>query len=326
MSNQFKFADVFSGIGGFRLAFEAVGCRCVWSCEIDKFAIKTYNANFRDDIEPTDIRTVEPHSIPDIDILTAGFPCPSFSISGVSKRNSLGRKHGFDGEQGDLFFEALRIIEAKRPLAFILENVKNLIRHSSGETLATMMRLLEDIGYDASWILRNASLMVPQNRERVFIIGFDGQLRTGFDAESIEIPDLNRSLQEILEPNPPAEFTIPDGTWATLQRHRAKHRSRGNSFGYSIADPDGITRTLSARYYKDGSEILIDQGPGRNPRRLTVREGTRLMGFPEWFQIPVSNTQAFRQLGNAVVPSMIEPIAAHMVDALSHLTLVGQSE
>jgi DNA (cytosine-5)-methyltransferase 1 len=309
----FTFIDLFAGIGGTRLAFESVGCRCVFSSEIDKYAQKTYFANFGE-APAGDIRLIEEHDIPDHDILLAGFPCQPFSISGVSKLKSLNRPHGFrDQTKGTLFFDIARILEAKRPQVFLLENVKHLRYHDKGRTYSVIMETLRnELGYDVYDKIIDARHVVPQHRERIFIVGFKQPTHFEFP----ELSDLKPRLRDILEANVDSKYTLTDHLWDYLRRYALKHREKGNGFGYSLADLDGVTRTLSARYYKDGSEILVPQKEGRNPRRLTPRECARLMGFPETFKIPVSDTQAYKQFGNSVAVPAVTRIAEVMVECL----------
>src|SRR5579863_5333967 len=300
------FIDLFAGIGGLRLALESAGARCLFSSEWDKFASQTYEKNFGE--RPAgDIRGISSEDIPSHDVLAAGFPCQPFSISGVSKKGSLGRPHGFrDPTQGTLFFEVKRIIAAKRPPAFLLENVKNLIHHDTGRTFKIILRALEDeLGYDVHWAIMDARAVVPQHRERVYVVGF----REPRAFEFPKVPDRGAQVKDILEAEPSDKYTLTPHLWSYLRKYAEKHQKLGNGFGYGLVDLDGIARTLSARYYKDGSEILIPQGGGKPPRRLTPRECARLMGFPDRFQIPVSDTQAYRQFGNSVVVPLVELIA-----------------
>ncbi|HEV7920578.1 MAG TPA: DNA (cytosine-5-)-methyltransferase [Thermoanaerobaculia bacterium] len=314
-SKSCRFIDLFAGIGGFRLALEHLGASCVFSSDWDRFARMTYAANFGD--EPAgDIRAVGEKDIPEHDILTAGFPCQPFSISGVSKKNSLGRPHGFaDRTQGTLFFEIARILAAHRPRAFILENVRNLLTHDHGRTFDVILRVLtEELGYDVHSRIVDARDVVPQHRERIFIVGFR-------EPRDFRWPELARAgqrpkLRDLLQPNVDPKYTLSDKLWQYLQDYARKHQSAGNGFGYGLADLDGTTRTLSARYYKDGSEILIPQ-QGKNPRRLTPRECARLMGYPDSYRIVVSDTQAYKQFGNSVVVPVIERIAGGVREALA---------
>lgn len=308
----FTFVDLFAGIGGIRLAFEAVGARCVFSSEWDALAQKTYAANF-DDQPAGDITQVAADTIPEHDILTAGFPCQPFSIAGVSKHRSLGNADGFaHATQGTLFFDVARIIAAKRPQAFLLENVKNLVSHDQGRTFKVIRRTLEDeLGYHVDARVLDARTLVPQHRERIYLVGFRDPLAFAFPT----LADRQPRLRDILEPKVDAKYTLTDHLWTYLQNYAEKHRAKGNGFGFGLADLEGVTRTLSARYYKDGSEILIPQGK-RNPRRLTPRECARLMGFPESFQIVCSDTRAYKQFGNSVVVPVVQAIAAAMVQTL----------
>jgi DNA (cytosine-5)-methyltransferase 1 len=332
----FTFVDLFAGIGGTRLGFESAGGRCVFTSEWDKYACQTYRANHADHHEIAgDIRKVEPATIPDHDILVAGFPCQPFSLAGVSKKNSLGRAHGFDDPtQGTLFFDLKRIIAEKRPKAFLLENVKNLRSHDKGQTFRVIMRTLRDeLGYHVPEPrVIDAEAFVPQHRERIFIAGFREDC--GFDWDRLALPakDVHPKLRSILHRADEAvqspftesrkgrthvsdKYTLSDHLWGYLQAYAEKHRLLGHGFGCSVFQPGDIARTLSARYHKDGSEILIAQ-KNRNPRRLTPRECARLMGFPDSFQIPVSDTQAYRQFGNSVVVPVISAIAGVMTASL----------
>ena len=313
MEKEFTFIDLFAGIGGLRQAFESTGGTCVFSSEWNKFSQITYEANFGE-IPDGDITGIDENAIPDHDILVAGFPCQPFSIAGVSSKNHLGRPHGFkDATQGTLFFDICRIIRAKQPEAFLLENVKNLKSHDKGNTFRVIVKTLEqELGYDIHYKVIDASPVVPQHRERIFIVGF----KTPTAFEFPELKDKRPKLADILEKKVDKKYTLLDGTWNALQRHLAKHRAKGNGFGYNLADKNGIAKTLSARYYKDGAEILIPQ-KGKNPRRLTPRECARLMGFKESFKIPVSDNQAYRQFGNAVVVPVVKTVAKQMVKCLT---------
>ena len=302
---SFTFIDLFAGIGGMRIAFEKSGGRCVFSSEWNKFSQQTYEANFGD-VPDGDITKIKAKDIPNHDILVGGFPCQPFSIAGVSSKKALGRKHGFEDEtQGTLFFDIVRIIREKKPRAFLLENVKNLKGHDKGNTFRVIMKKLrEELGYDVHYKIVDASSVVPQHRERIFIVGF----RKPMDFEFPKLADKRPKLNDVLEKKVDGKYTLTDGTWKALQRHKEMHSKKGNGFGYSMADRDSIAKTLSARYYKDGAEILIPQGK-KNPRRLTPRECARIMGFPEKFKIPVSDNQAYRQFGNAVVVPVVKEIA-----------------
>lgn len=295
-----------------RLAFEKAGGTCVFSSEINEQSRKTYKANFGD-TPSGDIREVRTSSIPDHDILAAGFPCQPFSLAGVSKKRSMAKADGFqDPDQGQLFFEILRILRAKRPQAFLLENVKNLRYHDGGETFEYMRKRLERLHYDVHYEIIDASAMVPQHRERLFMAGFLGSSSFKFPRFTGKKP----KLKKILSKSPSEKYTLTNGVWAALKRHADRNRENGNGFGYGIADLNGTSRTLSARYYKDGAEILVDQGDD-NPRRLTPYECKALMGFPKNFDIPVSDSQAYRQLGNAVVPPVVKKIATLMAKEIS---------
>lgn len=315
---QFTFIDLFAGIGGFRIAFEQAGAHCIFSSEWDKLAQETYRANFGD-TPAGDITKIAISDIPDHDILTAGFPCQPFSIAGVTKHNALGNAHGFNhATQGTLFFDVARIIAEKRPKAFVLENVKNLKSHDKGRTFAVIEKTLRDeLGYYVYHAVIDAGTLVPQHRERIYIVGLREPRRFIFPT----LPDHHPRLRDILESDVDPKYTLTDHLWEYLQNYAQKHRAKGNGFGFGLADLDGITRTLSARYYKDGSEILIPQS-GKNPRRLTPRECARLMGFPESFNIVVSDTRAYKQFGNSVVVPVIEAIAQEVVTCLSSEPLV----
>jgi DNA (cytosine-5)-methyltransferase 1 len=311
------FIDLFCGIGGFRIAFEQADCECVFSSDWDKHSQTTYAANFGERPHG-DIRTLEPGDIPAHDILCAGFPCQPFSIAGVSKKQSLGRQHGFaDEKQGNLFFSIASILEHHRPKAFVLENVKNLKRHDRGRTFEIILRTLKDsLGYDVHYKVIDARSVVPQHRERIFLVGF----REPRHFEFPEFPEDGPKLGSILDPNPASKYTLSDHLWQYLQDYAAKHRAAGNGFGYGLFSQSDTSRTLSARYHKDGSEILISRGENSNPRRLTPRECARLMGYPDSYKIVVSDTQAYRQFGNSVVVPVVKRIAKSVVQALNRPT------
>lgn len=315
--SNIRFIDLFAGIGGMRLGFEAAGARCVFSCEWDKHCQVTYETNFHD--QPAgNIRAVTASSIPDHEILVGGFPCQPFSIAGVSKKNALGHEHGFrDQTQGTLFFEVARIIAARKPRAFLLENVKNLLRHDKGRTFRIIHQTLtEELGYQVSVAVLDGAAVVPQHRERVFIVGTRPALAFEFPSPAeLERFRLYRRLGDLLQSRIPEKYTLTDHLWNYLQRYAEKHRNAGNGFGFGLVGPDSVTRTLSARYYKDGSEILIRQ-TRKNPRRLTPRECARLLGFPDTFAIPVSDTQAYKQFGNSVVVPVVQAIAEKLVNCL----------
>lgn len=339
----FRFIDLFAGIGGLRRGFDAVGGQCVFTCEWDKYAQETYDANYDDGpdhIKAGDIRDVDPRDIPDHDLLLAGFPCQPFSIAGISKKRAIGQPTGFRCEtQGTLFFEVARIIEYHRPRAFVLENVKNLLNHDRGRTFARIRSTLEEeLRYCVRRRVIDAKRFVPQHRERIFIVGFRREEGVDVALDEMALPDplWGPRLGTILHPEDGSEgrdghytdergkvndrYVLTTHLWDYLRDYAEKHRERGNGFGFGLVGPDDVARTLSARYYKDGSEILIDRGEGENPRRLTPRECARLMGFDapgrSDFVIPVSDTQAYKQFGNAVVAPVAEAVARHIVPHL----------
>ncbi len=336
-AGRFTFIDLFAGIGGIRQGFEDAGGRCIFTSEWNDFSKKTYVRNFGENHEFVgDIVPYPAEDIPDHDVLLAGFPCQPFSIAGVSKKNALGVPHGFEcTTQGTLFFDVQRIIETKRPKAFLLENVKNLLSHDHGNTFRVIRQVLEEeLGYHVSFKVVDGRAWVPQHRERILIVGF--QDPTGFSFDELKRPAIQPVLRSILhpedgseEPEEPyttgdraqvhAKYTLTDKLWQYLQDYAAKHRAAGNGFGFGLVTPDSVSRTLSARYYKDGSEVLVDRGPGKAPRRLTPRECARLMGFPDTFQIPVSDTQAYRQFGNSVVVPVMREMAHIMVPYVEEL-------
>ena len=317
---DFTFIDLFAGIGGLRKGFEDNGGQCTFTCEWDDYAQKTYRANF--DVEHElagDINDIvgdiRKHIPVTPDLLLAGFPCQPFSIAGVSKKNALGRPHGFECKvQGNLFFHIASILEELRPPAFLLENVKNLERHDKGNTFRVIMDVLEkDLKYKVQYKVIDAKGFVPQHRERIFIVGFDGD--TGFSWDDFQHPDPKaKTLKDILLPDDEVDskYILTDHLWRYLQNYAAKHKAAGNGFGFGLVGKEDTARTLSARYYKDGSEILIDRGTGKNPRRLTPRECARLMGFPDDFKIPVSDTQAYKKFGSDTVVPVIREIARIM--------------
>jgi DNA (cytosine-5)-methyltransferase 1 len=322
-NSEFTFIDLFAGIGGFRMGFDDNGGKCIFTCEWDEYAQKTYRANFDVDHELAGdindiVGDIRKHIPVTPDVLLAGFPCQPFSIAGVSKKNALGRAHGFAcKEQGNLFFHIASILQELRPPAFLLENVKNLERHDKGNTFRVIMdTLVNDLKYNIQYKVIDAKGFVPQHRERIFIVGFDGE--TGFKWDDFQHPDpKSKTLKDILQPASEVDkkYILTDHLWRYLQNYAEKHRAAGNGFGFGLTGRDDIARTLSARYYKDGSEILVDRGKGKNPRRLTPRECARLMGFdrPEKdFIIPVSDTRAYKQFGNAVVVPVIREIARIM--------------
>lgn len=339
---DFTFIDLFAGIGGIRLGFEEAGGKCVFTSEWDTYAQKTYTENFGGDHEIAgDITKVDAADIPDHDVLLAGFPCQPFSLAGVSKKNALGRAHGFEcTTQGTLFFDIQRIIAEKRPKAFLLENVKNLVSHDKGNTFRVIMDVLErQLGYVVRPMVVDGRRFVPQHRQRILLVGF--QKDVGFDWEKVlaKMPAVadGPKLASILHPQNGAEddvdnhrylqpdgkvqkkYTLTDRLWQYLQNYAEKHRQAGNGFGCSVVGPKDTSRTLSARYYKDGSEILISRGGKRNPRRLTPRECARLMGYPDTFRIPVSDTRAYKQFGNSVVVPLMAEVAKAMKPGIMHL-------
>jgi DNA (cytosine-5)-methyltransferase 1 len=313
---KFSFIDLFAGIGGMRLAFQELEGKCVFTSEWDTYAKKTYEANFGK-VPFGDITKIDEKEIPNHDILVGGFPCQPFSLAGVSKKNSLGRAHGFmDKTQGTLFFDVARIIKHKKPKAFLLENVKNLRSHDGGNTLKVVEQTLLELGYYVTYKILDGKHYVPQHRERIIIVGFRKDQKIAFDNFTFpRAPKGTRVLKDILEPQVDPKYTLSDKLWQYLQNYAAKHKALGNGFGFGMAKLDGITRTLSARYYKDGSEILIAQ-KGKNPRRLTPKECARLQGFPDKFLIPVSNTQAYKQFGNSVVYPLIKAVGREIIRAL----------
>ncbi|WP_312612150.1 DNA (cytosine-5-)-methyltransferase [Oscillibacter sp.] len=319
-TSAFTFIDLFAGIGGMRIAFDRAGGHCVYSNEWNKYSQQTYFANFGEQPDG-DITKVNADEIPDHDILVAGFPCQPFSIAGVSKKNSLGRATGFeDKTQGTLFFDVCRILKAKRPKAFMLENVKNLCSHDRGRTFKVILESLEELDYEVFYQVLDGQNFVPQHRERILIVGFDRQkygsdIDFSFDITPVEPKPV---MQDILEATVDDRFTLSDKLWTYLQNYAAKHKAAGNGFGYGLAPLAGVSRTLSARYYKDGSEVLIPQ-PGRNPRKLTPRECARLQGFPDTFKIPVSDTQAYKQFGNSVVVPLMANVAKLIVQTVNEL-------
>lgn len=338
--NGFAFIDLFAGIGGLRRGFEPIGGKCVFTSEWDRYSQKTYRANFpNDDHEIAgDITKIDAADIPKHDVLLAGFPCQPFSIAGVSKKNALNRPHGFACEtQGTLFFDVERIIKHHQPRAFLLENVRNLVNHDKGHTFRVIRETLERLGYHVSWKIIDAKSWVPQHRERIFIAGFRDRSDFSFDTMAIPDPLKGPKLGSILHPEDGTEeidghftvgprakvspkYTLSDHLWYYLKEYADKHKAAGNGFGFGLCGPDDVTRTLSARYFKDGSEILIKQ-KGKAPRRLTPRECARLMGFDEangsTFKIVVSDTQAYRQFGNAVVGPVVQAVARHMAPYIS---------
>jgi len=352
---RFRFVDLFAGIGGIRMGFDAHGGECVFTSEWNNYSRTTYVDNHGDGPNHTfvgDITTFAAADVPDHDVLLAGFPCQPFSIAGVSKKNALGRPHGFEcTTQGTLFFDVARIIAEKRPAAFLLENVKNLMSHDRGRTFDVILQVLRDeLGYDVHYRVIDGRHFTPQHRERIIIVGF--RESASFSWDDLRLPADGPRLRAILhrtdgsEPFLPWDgerffdhaarrvqprYTLTPGLWTYLQQYAEKHRAAGNGFGFGMAYPDSVTRTLSARYHKDGSEILVHQGEQRDehgqgrPRRLTPRECARLMGFPDTFRIPVSDTQAYRQFGNSVVMPVMREVARAMLPHL-HAALAGGAQ
>ncbi|MBB1489180.1 DNA (cytosine-5-)-methyltransferase [Oceanospirillum sediminis] len=371
----FKFIDLFAGIGGIRKGFEAIGGQCVLTSEWNKFAVRTYKANhycdpeqhiFNDDIRKITLSGDEgiseqaayehiDRSVPDHDVLLAGFPCQPFSIAGVSKKNALGRAHGFEcTTQGTLFFDVARILKAKKPAAFLLENVKNLKSHDGGKTFRVILETLDELGY---WVsdaeatgasdpkIIDGKKFLPQHRERIVLVGFrkDLDIHQGFTLNNItqQLPEHIPSLGDLLEKKVDDKYILTPKLWAYLHSYALKHKAKGNGFGYGLVNENSTTRTLSARYYKDGSEILIDRGwddkapfddpvnQANRPRRLTPRECARLMGFEAEntsdFRIPVSDTQAYKQFGNSVVVPVFSAVARLMKDRIYQAVALRQS-
>jgi len=364
--SSFTFIDLFAGIGGIRKGFEAIGGECVFTSEWNEFAVRTYKANhycdpgrhrFNQDIRTVTLsdklevsdeeayRNID-REIPDHDVLLAGFPCQPFSLAGVSKKNSLGRKHGFECEtQGTLFFDVARIIAAKRPAAFLLENVKNLKSHDKGNTFRIICEALDELGYEVADVnapkgadpkVIDAKHFVPQHRERIVLVGFrrDLNVHGGFTLRDIDklVPKQRPSFGDLLDKNVDPKYILTPKLWDYLYRYAEKHRQKGNGFGFGLTGPNDVARTLSARYHKDGSEILVDRGFDerldfhgelnqlKRPRRLTPHECSRLMGFDRpgesKFVIPVSDTQAYRQFGNSVAVPVFEAVARLMKDRI----------
>lgn len=371
---DFRFIDLFAGIGGIRKGFEEQGGLCVFTSEWNKFAVRTYKANYACDNEyhrfNEDIRDVTLSAdpsvsdekayqhidsiIPDHDVLLAGFPCQPFSIAGVSKKNALGVKHGFECDtQGTLFFDVARIIAAKRPPAFVLENVKNLKSHDRGKTFKVIMKALDELGYEVADAnhegpndprIIDGAHWVPQHRERIVLVGFrrDLNIHQGFTLRDLKKPSKATApkLGDILEPEVDDKYILTPNLWEYLFNYAKKHQEKGNGFGFGLVGPNDRARTLSARYYKDGSEILVDRGfdaskpfddpqnIANRPRRLTPLECSRLMGFStpngSEFVIPVSDTQAYKQFGNSVVVPVFQAIAELIKPRLSTLKVTNR--
>lgn len=331
-SPDFKFIDLFAGIGGFHLGMRSNGGECVFSSEWDKHAARTYSEWYKTNhVNSSDIRTIDyANEIPDHDVLLAGFPCQPFSIAGVSKKNALGRAHGFhDLKQGNLFFSICEIAQIKRPPVMILENVKNLKSHDKGNTWKVIQESLDALDYEVRSQIIDAKHWVPQHRERIFIVCFDRNAFLPDEIDSFEFPKPPKNgplLESILESDPDPKYMITDGLWSYLQAYAAKHKAKGNGFGFQLVNGKNISRTISARYYKDGSEILIDHPGWRNPRKLTPSEAALLMGFvPKFskmvghktgFPQVVSDTQAYKQFGNSVSPLVVEAVGKQVTKVM----------
>lgn len=318
---KFTFIDLFAGIGGFRIAMQEQGGKCVFSSEWNAYAQKTYFANFGEmpfgDITKESTKGYIPKKF---DILCAGFPCQPFSIAGVSKKNSLGRETGFkDKTQGTLFFDVADIISRHRPKAFYLENVKNLTSHDKGNTFKVIKETLEELNYSIYYQVLDGQTYVPQHRERIMIVGFDKKVFNGKEQFSFpEQHSATKTVKDILDSNVDEKYTLSDKLWSYLQSYAEKHKAKGNGFGYGLVDLNGITRTLSARYYKDGSEILIPQGKNKNPRKLSPRECARLMGYPDTYRLDqVSDVQAYRQCGNSVIVPLITDVSKQIIQTIN---------
>lgn len=380
---KFRFIDLFAGIGGIRKGFEDIGGQCVFTSEWNREAVRTYKANwycdpgehrFNGDIrevtltENPDIDIEDAYEnirkeIPEHDVLLAGFPCQPFSLAGVSKKNSLGRAHGFECEaQGTLFFDVARIIAARKPAFFVLENVKNLKSHDKGNTFRVIMNTLDELGYDVADAAASGpndpkvidgKNFLPQHRERIVLVGFrrDLELGHGFSLRGIEqfYPETRPSIQDLLEPVVDDKYILTENLWKYLYNYAKKHQAKGNGFGFGLVNPrdrNSVARTLSARYHKDGSEILIDRGWNmqlgeddfdtpenqvNRPRRLTPRECARLMGFEkpdgkDFFRIPVSDTQAYKQFGNSVVVPVFHAVARLMEPYILQAVQTGKKD
>ena len=315
----FRFIDLFAGIGGIRIPFQEIGGKCVFTSEFDKFAVKTYTTNFGGQVYG-DITKISSEQIPDFDILLGGFPCQPFSQAGLHK--------GFSDTRGTLFFEVERIIKDKRPKAFLLENVKQLVGHDHGNTFRVIIEHLKALNYSVDYkVLAAKDFGVPQIRERIYIVGFDKEyfgLDEDFHFEFPEPPKTPTRVGDILEETVSDKYTISDKLWAGHQHRKENNKAHGKGFGYSLFTADSpYTSTLSARYYKDGSEILIAQD-GKNPRKLTPRECARLQGFPEEYIIPVSDARAYKQFGNSVAVPVIRAISRQMNKTLNSLRKVSK--
>ncbi|WP_068407389.1 DNA (cytosine-5-)-methyltransferase [Pedobacter cryoconitis] len=326
----FTFIDLFAGIGGFRMALQNLGGQCVFTSEWDKYSRQTYFANYGEypfgDITKDHVKQYIPQKF---DVICGGFPCQPFSIAGVSKKISLGRLHGFaDEKQGNLFFHIADIIEKHRPKAFFLENVKNLVSHDKKQTFKVIKETLEALNYSFDHKVIDGKHFVPQHRERTLMVGFDKSVYgddVKFDFSKVEIPTEPQMLKTILQSDVDPKYTLSDKLWNYLQEYAKKHKEKGNGFGFGLANPESISRTISARYYKDGAEILIAQS-GKNPRRLIPHEAAALQGYPIYpintndktksLKITVSDNQAYRQFGNSVVMPLIQAIGKQLTKQL----------
>jgi DNA (cytosine-5)-methyltransferase 1 len=329
---DFTFIDLFAGIGGFHFGMKINGGECVFANEWDKYSAMTYLAwTGCGSLTTADIRELDyAKAIPNHDVLCAGFPCQPFSIAGVSKKNSLGRKHGFqDAEQGNLFFAICDIVSEKKPAILFLENVKNLRSHDKGKTWKVITEAIDDLGYEMKFQIIDAQGWVPQHRERIYMVCFNRSKFTKSEIDSFTFPTPSKkkiTLSTILEKEPDKKYMLTDNLWVYLQKYAAKHAAAGNGFGFGLVGPDDVSRTISARYYKDGSEILIKQPRWRNPRRLTPQEAMKLMGFNERLakfmghkkQLPqvVSDMQSYKQFGNSVSPLVVEAIGKEIKKVL----------
>lgn len=299
---KFKFIDLFAGIGGIRIPFDELGGKCVYTSEWDKFCKITYENNFKETPDG-DITKVKAEDIPNHDLLLAGFPCQPFSMAGL--------RRGFSDTRGTLFFDIERILKKHKPSVILLENVKNFKNHDKGKTFSIIKEHLEQLGYKVyAEVLNAKDFGLPQNRERIYIVGFLDQ-STIFKFP--EKTNKETKVGDILENNVNDKYTISDKLWAGHQRRKKEHLAKGNGFGYCLFDENSkYTSTISARYYKDGSEILIKQ-IGKNPRKLTPREAARLQGYKDSFKIPVSDNQAYKQFGNSVAVPVIRAIAKEII-------------
>ncbi len=318
---------MFAGIGGFRIGLEALGGKCVYSVECDKFSRRTYEEWFGSPPEGIDIRDIDPESIPAHAIMAGGFPCQGFSLAGVSKKNSLGEPHGFDDKKhGYAFFKLAEVVAAARPMAVLLENVKNLLTHDKGNTWRVIRTTLENLGYEVFVDVLDAQYFgVPQCRQRVFIVAFDKSRVPGpidfcfpkFGAGS------RPRLIDILNAQPDPAMTISERAMRGNEKHAARHKENRNGFGYKLVDVHDVGPTMPAHYSKGGKEILIPQ-EGIMPRKLSPREAARYLGFPSHLSIVVSNTQAYRQFGNAVVPATVEAVGAEVINVLERHSTAAQ--